>query len=597
MKQFKMVIFNVTPINTDVTDLQSFEEKVIKAKELGATHVLVTEITKNRWYWEEDLSDPYPNWGMLNSSLFKIIVPEALKKWIPEEYASKNLLLIKKRSEILRKHGLRAAAHFCEPFYLPEGVYRENPDWRGPRCEHPRRAKRAYYSPCVDHPEILAMYKKAFKELCQLCDIDYLYLHTNDCGAGICWSDGLYTGPNGPEHCRHNSQTGRLLNFLKVFKEAAGEAGRDLAIEINSNIGVKETDDIMENIWPFLDDDMAVNFKTNKGTPLSTNVDVNYEFTVAPIRNIPMAFELAELLEKGYQNDSPILKITLLDDDFDLQYKIISAFRQNPTNGIAARVNLLMRAARQICDDAADNLVNAWWKIYLGLKHLYSTLMEGFTWFSVNQRLINRPFVLFPDELSPEEKDYYRRYQFQATTEEAANDLLDNQGSGFVKGYHAVFLASMALDKAMKSFKEAQAEYDAITKKRENLASSFSLAKDRVELLIAFCKNYQNAMQFQQVIDETDFTEEPVITSLWPQDADKRLTKVELVTRSEIDNTRKIINLIKGREREMLVLAPSPEEEDIFWLTPNIVETLEKKIAIMLDRQLDVKRVYVTANK
>ncbi|HOA79393.1 MAG TPA: hypothetical protein PKO39_08115, partial [Bacilli bacterium] len=188
-------------------------------------------------------------------------------------------------------------------------------------------------------------------------------------------------------------------------------------------------------------------------------------------------------------------------------------------------------------------------------------------------------------------------YQFQATTEEAANDLLDNQGSGFVKGYHAVFLASMALDKAMKSFKEAQAEYDAIIKKRENLASSFSLAKDRVELLIAFCKNYQNAMQFQQVIDETDFTEKPVITSLWPQDADKRLTKVELVTRSEIDNTRKIINLIKGREREMLVLAPSPEEEDIFWLTPNIVETLEKKIAIMLDRQLDVKRVYVTANK
>ena len=87
----KMLIYNVTPINTDVTDLAKFERKVKRAAELGATHVLITEIPKSRWIWEEDLSDPYPNWGMLNSALFKIIVPKELEQWLPKDYATPTL--------------------------------------------------------------------------------------------------------------------------------------------------------------------------------------------------------------------------------------------------------------------------------------------------------------------------------------------------------------------------------------------------------------------------------------------------------------------------------------------------------------------------
>jgi len=70
----------------------------------------------------------------------------------------------------------------------------------------------------------------------------------------------------------------------------------------------------MDNIWPFLDNDMAVNFKTNNKTALSSNIDVNYEFTVAPIRNIPMAFELVELLEKSYNDESQVLKMTYITE-------------------------------------------------------------------------------------------------------------------------------------------------------------------------------------------------------------------------------------------------------------------------------------------
>ena len=63
--------------------LEEFEVKVKKAASLGATHITISQIEKSRWQWDKDMSDPYPNWGMLVTALFKIIVPDDLKQLIP----------------------------------------------------------------------------------------------------------------------------------------------------------------------------------------------------------------------------------------------------------------------------------------------------------------------------------------------------------------------------------------------------------------------------------------------------------------------------------------------------------------------------------
>ena len=449
----------------------------------------------------------------------------------------------------------------------------------------------------MDNPEVLSMYKRAMKELCELCEIDYVYLHTNDCGAGICWSEGLYSGPNGPEHCKGIPLSTRIVNYFRTFREGAALAGRDIYIETNSKIGVKEADSGMENLWPTLDDKTAVNFKTNKGTPLTSVIDLNYEFTVAPIRNIPMAITLIEQLEKAYHEDSEILRVIMVDQDFDLQYKIIKAFNSSPTNSLASRFALLEKVANEIVQDGKE-LVNVWWRIYLGLNHLYSTLMEGFTWISVNQRVLNRPFVLFPDELKPEEYNYFRKFQFQAQDDKAANDLLNNQGSGFVKGYYATFIAMKALDKANNEFSLAQKSYVKLMDNTEaKLKTQLKLAYDRIELLKCFVNNYKNAMEFQNIVDETDFTQTPELTLRWPQNPDPKLLSFERINRNEVDNTFKIISLIENREREMLVLAPSVELEDIFWLTTEITNQLKLKANIMLDHHLDGKKIYISGNK
>ena len=113
--------------------LEEFEREAERAAKLGARYVYIGEIAKDHQDWDEHPGDPYPNWGMLLTSLFKIVVPDRLKDVLNTERAKKNFELLRQRADILKKYHLRAALTLSEPFYLPERVYREHPAWRGPR--------------------------------------------------------------------------------------------------------------------------------------------------------------------------------------------------------------------------------------------------------------------------------------------------------------------------------------------------------------------------------------------------------------------------------------------------------------------------------
>ena len=50
-----------------------FRRSVELAKECGMTHVIISQIEKSIWQWNRDRRDPYPNWGMGQTSIFKIV--------------------------------------------------------------------------------------------------------------------------------------------------------------------------------------------------------------------------------------------------------------------------------------------------------------------------------------------------------------------------------------------------------------------------------------------------------------------------------------------------------------------------------------------
>ncbi|MCK5759196.1 MAG: hypothetical protein KAH14_08885, partial [Clostridiales bacterium] len=291
--------------------------------------------------------------------------------------------------------------------------------------------------------------------------------------------------------------------------------------------------------------------------------------------------------------------LTIDDTDFNEHYTLMKKYNASPIKGLAARTQLIREAAVEIAgEENADNLVNAWSKTEKGILHYLDTGLEGLVSCCINQRWLNRPFVLFPNELTSDEKDYYRKFQFQANSENHANDLLDIQNSSFIRGYSGVFLATAALRKAISLFNEASDLINGIiSNSPKRNQDKLKLAADRLELLSCFMKNAMNAIRFQHIIDTTDYERDPEISPEWPLDAEKNILLFEEITRTEIDNSNHIIRLIEGREATMMSMAPSHELEDIFLLSPKLVSQLKTKTETMLNHMLDGKRLYVTPNK
>ena len=96
---------------------------------------------------------------------------------------------------------LPVPAAVLEPAYLPEAVYRDHPDWRGPACQHSRRAKHEYFAPCLDNAEYRKVYVEAIAELCRAAPFESFNFLVNDSGSGLCWCPHSYPGMNGPAAC------------------------------------------------------------------------------------------------------------------------------------------------------------------------------------------------------------------------------------------------------------------------------------------------------------------------------------------------------------------------------------------------------------
>lgn len=112
-------------------ELAKFEQFVIKAKKLGATHVDVTfNVPPALWQYDVP-NDPYPEWYAIQPGLMKIFPNEKIRPYIDIEYAERVVALFQSRCEVLRKHRLKGAWSANEPYVLPEKFFTDHPELRG----------------------------------------------------------------------------------------------------------------------------------------------------------------------------------------------------------------------------------------------------------------------------------------------------------------------------------------------------------------------------------------------------------------------------------------------------------------------------------
>ncbi|MFA7230787.1 MAG: hypothetical protein WC071_05915, partial [Victivallaceae bacterium] len=144
-----------------VDEFDQYDKLAEECAKAGVTHVTFTEIERS--FWElDDPDDPYLQWSIVHTGIFKIFPPELLKNWTPEDYAKQAQEVIARKAQILKKHGLKGAVFLYDPMWWPEDIFLKYPHLRGPRVDQPRRCVHPRFAPCVDQPEVLEMYQHAF---------------------------------------------------------------------------------------------------------------------------------------------------------------------------------------------------------------------------------------------------------------------------------------------------------------------------------------------------------------------------------------------------------------------------------------------------
>ena len=583
----KQKVIFVCPTNST----EEFRRLAMQAAELGATHVAISDLPKSRWQWDLDLNDPYPNWGMLVTSIFKVVVPEELKSFLPADYAKKNLQIVKERCAVLKELGLKAAFFGKEPSWLPEAVYQAHPEWRGPRCEHPRRARHTYYAPCIDQPEVLAMYRKAVAEFCRQAPIEVFSLLTNDSGGGICWSVSLYPGQNGPSWCEKRSYADRVVGFMSTIQDGAKDAGLQAEVSMNYGSGYISQAEVA-SVIPFLKPGQALNSRTRDESAPTRFIGYDfYDSGVGPVLGIPQVFRVAEQLQDAWGDQTTNRTFTMDELDAPEYFELVGQFRSNPTTTMIGRMQNILRSAEHFAGpEGAHHVMQAWDKISraaLIVRNLAGdpVMLVG----TVNQRWITRPLVPFPMELKPEEKDYYRKYQFQANSEEEAADLMNLQGFELINGFSGSLITGNQFTQAISLLESA---IDDIGDVRKSPDDSWALLQNRLRTLICFYRNVRYTIQYQDILDRSDYSQPPAEQNIYPMDGDQKLREIQIVTRHDIDNTNELIRLLETSRVPLVRTAPTREEEDIFTLGPDLVDQLKKKVAITLKHQLEVHRLY-----
>lgn len=592
---FRSIIFGCHSEN-----LADFESFAHRAKQSGATHIVLTAEDLPWATWQMDTpGDPYPAWAMSNVGLLKVSPPEALKPFLPQDYADTVIGILRSRCGVLRKLGLKAAFTTFEPQFLPERVYEAHPLWRGPQVDHPLRSRVPRFAPSIDNPDVLALYRESIRTLLTACpEIEILSLHTNDSGSGMSWSGGLYQGPNGSSLTRDKKMYQRYHDFFESLQAGAADA-RPGKLEIDAE-WVRES--APELIAGRLGPGMAVaNLEGPGATPYKAEVGflLDYFYPFYPAQGIPLPVRYLEELEQASKSTAPRL-FYLIGDRFnrDLYLQIYDAFAGSPTTDEVSRMRLLRSiAAERTGEPGASALLDAWLALHRVQRDADILNFGGTVFYigSVHQRWLTRPFVPFPEELTPEETQYYRKYQFQARSEDRARNLGDLQGTRQYEGLGGAAVSNNLFVRMLAELKRARGDLHAIEETAGgDRRPAFQLLDARLRVFQILVDNCRDAIEFQYRLDiakdgrlrrPVEFQEDLTDIPDW--------RAIKDIARREIDNSSVLVELLQSQKAPLIELAKTSGEENIRVLGPDLIEQLRKRVKIMIAHWEDYERLFM----
>ncbi len=568
----------------------------------GATHVIVSGgLPPARWQLRDE-RDPHPEWtswpiwSIHHPSVFKLATPPELADWLPAGEAARTLALLKERCAVLRRLGLKGALFGNDPMWLPEGVYRAHPEWRGAQGELTRIAHLPYFSPCIDQPEVLAMYRRSMAVIArQLPEIDTYSFFTNDSCGGVCWTSP-YPGNNGPDACRHRPVTDRIAGFLAAIRDGARDGGVEIEVNLD-NIRHAPVD------YAALPPGLAVNSRTSAAIPWKADLAGGHFVVdqVFPVVGLPRPLQLASQLEAAFASGASRIVVGRWRHADSAILAVFSRFLNTPARGPAARLALLREAAAaRAGEPRAETLLAAWEAIENACGHLQHVHVKGaFNILLVGPAMMRWLLMpLVPDiaRLADGEKAGYARHRVACNSQEADSYhcLLGEEG---VVGNAGVWMARHAIADAMEDAGAALAAAERLETGAADEAqrADARLLAQRLRAWRCLMLTARNFIDYQHTLTLAD----PRHTSLiWRRerfgnnDINQASLELRQIARSEADNAVALARLVESAAGPLFAMARAPEDEDSFHFHPGLAGQLREKAAIIMGHWRDYLDLY-----
>ncbi|WP_290797471.1 hypothetical protein [Flavihumibacter sp. UBA7668] len=580
-------------INAPYNNLDSFRIFVNSAKELapyGKVLVNVSSLADKSFHEIPSKGSSWHEYASSNPTPYKFFPSKEIAPFIPADFVQKNRTLLLEKVRLLRSAGLEASFMGYEPNFLPDDFFAAHPQLMGPRVDHPRRSTQKAFAPCVHQAKTREMYAGMMEELLKKApEIQAFTFKTNDAGAGMCWAEYLYNGPNGPSACRRSGigETMRLL--LSAYQDGARRLGRKLAIyvdESNSNFLPHEKADIQSKL------PADCYFMSTEDRPVLTiSGSLSGTYPVKGILNpVSLLNRIAEISKTPNQAIFIQLRAAY---DRGVEPLAVSSFIMEllveklkaTDRSVNGKSWLQGKAADWVGVESAPALVTALEALNetFQYKEISFPQVHSLYW-GTTERLINRPLVIAPNRLTKKEEAYFLPFVFNTSLEEARMDYADVHGG-------RVTVNRTHVEKFLQRVKQTAQLLESIPGNGSN-QQFFRQLGTSLRMYGSIMRSCGNFSAVQEIRDRNA----TALKGPFPE-PDKRSTMtghpdyIPLFNslRDELDNTQELIDLLKNGGLAWLVKSADQKYEDAFLLGPDLLQQLQLKRSIMLNHWQDAQ--------
>jgi hypothetical protein len=581
-------------IYTCLNDLQDFRklaEQAARLKPYGRVQINISTLADKDFKSVPKENSPWHEYASYNPTPFKFFPDPKIAPFLDADFVRRNRQLMLEKAAILKRYGLEAAFFGYEPNFLPAAFFDAYPQMLGPRVDHPRRSNRPAFAPCVSVLETRQMYSNMMEQMLKTVPaIKTFYFKTNDAGTGICWSDWLYSGPNGSTLCKGQSTGQRVALLMNAYKKGAEKAGQPIDIylsEGSSNFSDSEKTDIQQHLpehcyYQSTDVHNIINIAglAGFGYPVTGLVDpVAFLNGLRGLNGKPGQTVFINL-RVSYERGNESLEAS------DLLFSMLESQLKEPVADKAGSLQKL----RTLCaawggQPDAEALCRAFLELHAALESRSRSTgrVSPLNW-DVAARLINRPLLVAPQRLSPKEESYFLPFVFNVSEQEARMDYTDIQGGRQQASRDDLLAYAQSIKEAARPFDSLDAN---VPKHRflKHMATALRIYAS----LMRSCGNFAGAQAIRDSNAEklNGPAHRPDKQPTWT--GDPGFIKLTEIMRDELDNTQELIGLLQHGGGELLCLAKDPAHGDTFLLGPDLLNQLKQKRRIMLDHWMDIQ--------